>query len=526
MFTFCTSHKFTAWVTLIASVFLLNTSGIHYLFGTYSSELKDRLGFSNEEIQTIGTCQNIGTWFAVLGGLILDSVHRVRFVLLLGCFLVWSGWTLFYLLVKGIIGPLSYYVVALFSLMIGQGAGWIYAIALQVNSRNFVEKDRGKIFGILLCNLALSSGFFSILFDSFFDRNLENFFLFLACLLPSVILIATTFTNNIHDPVSCEHNPTKLKKMIYASLGMIMYLSGCALIVKIWNVDPEPFGIGAIVLILSYIFIPYPEIIVNEVHDDSNDFLLEDRAPPDYVAEIEISLFEAWNMKEEWLLFLIYFGAIGTGVTILNNYSEIIISLEPDLQNGESIKVEDLPHRNDILSILTLFSVCNSIGRLCLGFLTDLIDKKVQKTKLLIILCFTTMCVPLYMSFSSIEMLYGSVLVHGFSFGGIFCLVPILVSEFFGTVHLASHIGFLGLAPSISTQLFSSFLAGKLSDYYQDEALVTITSSDSSSDHCLGRSCYQITLWCLCGLSFVSFLGAIGLDRLRVKKQEQKEAVW
>lgn len=64
------------------------------------------------------------------------------------------------------------------------------------------------------------------------------------------------------------------------------------------------------------------------------------------------------------LVFLIFFLAIGSGITIVNNLAEIVFSRLPEHYNGKTISSHDVPHSGDTAALVVLFSVTNTFGAL------------------------------------------------------------------------------------------------------------------------------------------------------------------
>ncbi len=51
---------FSKWVSLVAGIYLMVTSGSIYMFAVYSGDLKQILGYDTEQINLVGTLANAG----------------------------------------------------------------------------------------------------------------------------------------------------------------------------------------------------------------------------------------------------------------------------------------------------------------------------------------------------------------------------------------------------------------------------------------------------------------------------------
>lgn len=67
------------WLTLAASIVIQYTAGLGYTFSIYSDQLKHHFGYSQEEIQGIGSANNLGGYLSIFSGIIYDyTAHHHR----------------------------------------------------------------------------------------------------------------------------------------------------------------------------------------------------------------------------------------------------------------------------------------------------------------------------------------------------------------------------------------------------------------------------------------------------------------
>lgn len=194
-----------------------------------------------------------------------------------------------------------------------------------------------------------------------------------------------------------------------------------------------------------------------------------------------------------WLLWLVYFLGVGTGVTVLNNLAQI------GYAQGE----------DDTTLLLSLFAFCNFIGRLGGGAVSEYFSrlKTIPRT--------------IWMTFSQVIMagafllfasaLSGTLLVAiallGICFGVQFAIMIPTASELFGLKHFGVIYNFIQLGNPVGALLFSGLLAGYV---YDAEATKQGVST------CVGASCFKLTFYVLAGLCGLgALLGLILTIRIR-----------
>lgn len=194
-----------------------------------------------------------------------------------------------------------------------------------------------------------------------------------------------------------------------------------------------------------------------------------------------------------WLLWLVYFLGVGSGVTVLNNLAQI------GYAQGES----------DTTMLLSLFAFCNFIGRLGGGAVSEYFIrlKTIPRTiwmtftQILMIISFL-----LYASAQS-GTLHVATALLGICFGVQFAIMIPTASELFGLKHFGVIFNFIQLGNPIGALLFSGLLAGYV---YDAEA------SKQEGPICLGPSCFRFTFLVLSGLCGLgSLLGLILTIRIR-----------
>ncbi|KAK9923051.1 hypothetical protein M0R45_031486 [Rubus argutus] len=153
---------------------------------------------------------------------------------------------------------------------------------------------------------------------------------------------------------------------------------------------------------------------------------------------------EAFIKADFWLLWFVYFLGVGSGVTVLNNLSQIGVALGSD----------------DTTILLSLFSFCNFVGRLGSGVVSEHFVKR------------NTLPRTFWMACAHILMILS------------FLLYALALN---GTLYVATAL----LGNPVGAVLFSVLLAGNL---YDTEAAKQGTST------CIGADCFRITFLVLAGV--------------------------
>jgi len=213
-----------------------------------------------------------------------------------------------------------------------------------------------------------------------------------------------------------------------------------------------------------------------------------------------------------WLISLVFMMVIGSGLTVVNNLGEVVISLE-NLPSGSTVNYSDLPHNKYTTALATLFSVINTLSRMVFGFTSDKLIHRIDRSFWAIV-CSLLMCLThLLFAFSPINLLFLGIALMGAAYGGMFCIIPTLVSEIFGLKNFGTNLGIVTTAPALGSYLLGTLLAGKLSSYFEKKSFIIVQSSDGQleSHHCLGSNCYHYTFLITSGLCLCATLLAFGV---------------
>eukprot|EP01090_Pellita_catalonica_P007731 TRINITY_DN18325_c0_g1_i1.p1 TRINITY_DN18325_c0_g1~~TRINITY_DN18325_c0_g1_i1.p1 ORF type:complete len:286 (+),score=28.40 TRINITY_DN18325_c0_g1_i1:561-1418(+) len=240
--------------------------------------------------------------------------------------------------------------------------------------------------------------------------------------------------------------------------------------------------------------------------EDTDTFeLLKESEPLVALEEIEEIDFYGLSLLKQpdfWIIFVSFVFLAGSGLMLINHMGEIVISQERD-SNEKNVAVG-------------LFSVCNFVGRLFIGFLSDKYVHVMNRAYFYAITGAILGCAHLlFFAWTSVPAMWIVILGTGFLYGGLFALIPIMASLYFGMKHFGQNYGVLALAPGVG-----QFALGYLAGYFYDVNVDDADSSSSSNSRCYGDDCYSFTFAITGGLCVLgSLLGfLIGFRRRNFKE--------
>ncbi|XP_057968294.1 protein NUCLEAR FUSION DEFECTIVE 4-like [Malania oleifera] len=206
---------------------------------------------------------------------------------------------------------------------------------------------------------------------------------------------------------------------------------------------------------------------------------------------------EALVKADFWLLFLVHFVGVGTGVTVLNNLAQIGIA------GG----------MHDTTILLSLFSFCNFIGPLGGGSVSEHFVRSKAIPRTIWMTCTQVIMIITYLLFASTfdGALYAATALLGICYGVQFSIMVPTTSELFGLKHFGIFYNFMLLGNPLGALLFSGLLAGYV---YDNEA--ERQQPYGSEVSCLGPDCFQLTFLVLAGVCVVGAILSIVLT-IRIK---------
>ncbi|XP_007023328.2 PREDICTED: protein NUCLEAR FUSION DEFECTIVE 4 [Theobroma cacao] len=531
------------WVGLAAAVWVEISAGNGYNFPLYSSALKSVLGFSQQQITILGVANDFGENVGLLAGIACNKFPPWA-VLLVGVFACFLGYGVIWLAVSQTIIGLPYWVLWIALVVAANSNAWFGTAVLVTNMRNF-PLSRGTVAGILKGYVGISAAAYTVLYSTLLEQSASQLLLFLTLGIP-VICVAMMYFIRPCAPPSGEDSSVHAHFIFTqaASVLLAIYLLTLTVIYDTVSLsDAVSYILLAIVviLLLSPLGIPVKmtlfranaetitplagstEHLAQEGDSTQAEPLLSPSSSAsnlgsffesEYASDVEILLavgegavkkkrrprrgedfkfHEAFVKADFWLLWVIYFLGVGSGVTVLNNLAQIGVAFGVD----------------NTTILLSLFSFCNFVGRLGSGALSEhfvrtrAIPRTLWMTCTLIIMVLAFVLYALALNGT----LYVSTALLGVCCGFQYNLMVPTASELFGLKHFGVIYNFMLLGNPVGALLFSGLLAGYV---YDAEA------AKQGSSTCLGPECFRLTFFVLAGICGLgTFLSIFLTIRLR-----------
>lgn len=534
------------WVGLGASVWLQVASGNAGTFSLYSHSLKSVLGFNQQQLTLLGVACDIGENMGLISGFICNKLPPwlIVFIGAVACF---SGYGVLWLALSRTVHYLPFWLLWI-ALYVGTNSStWFSTAVLVTNMRNF-PLSRGTVTGVIKGYGGLSAAVYTEIYSVLLHNSSSKLLLFLTFGIPIISIILMYFlrpcTPTSGDDAS-EHSHFLFLQASSIVLG-IYVLTATILsdVLPLSDSISYTLVVIMVLLLMAPLAIPikmtlYPlkhrksaaaaenailenVSVLTECDADKTQPLLTPSSRANFgsfhenesMSDVDMLLAEgegaikrtrrprrgedftfteAIIKADFWLLFLVYFFGVGSGVTVMNNLAQIGIA-------------QGVTNTNILLS---LFSFGNFVGRLGGGILSEHFVRSKAIPRTMWMACTQLMMTIAYLLYASAidcTVLVASSLL-GICYGVQFSIMVPTASELFGLKHFGLIMNFICLGNPLGATLFSSLLAGTL---YDNEA------SKQHAVTCLGPDCFRITFLVLAGVSFIGTLFSMVLTQ-RIK---------
>lgn len=522
-----------------AAVWVEIAAGSAYTFPLYSPSLKSVLGFNQQQLTILGVASDIGENVGILPGIACNKFPPWA-VLLVGVFASFLGYGVLYLAVSQTIQSLPYWVLWIALCVATNSSAWLATAVLVTNMRNF-PLSQGTVAGLLKGYIGLSAAVYTEVYSMVLNGSASKLLLLLTLGIPITCLAMMYFIRPC-TPASGEDSSEHAHFLFTqgTSLSLGIYLLTTIIlknVLSLSNTISYIFVTIMVILLMAPLAIPLKMTLFPAKHkkpsqsdllggdgvSTQTDPLLTPSSSAAYlgsfyesedISEVNILLAvgegavkkkkkprrgedfkfrEAIVKADFWLLWIVSFLGVGSGVTVLNNLAQIGVSLGV----------------NDTTILLSLFSFCNFLGRLGAGVVSEysvrskMIPRTFWMTVTQIIMILTFL---LYASALS-GTLYAATALLGICYGVQFGIMIPTTSELFGLRHFGLIFNFMQLGNPVGALLFSGWLAGHV---YDTEAAKQQVSS------CIGPNCFRFTFLVLAGVCCLgTFLSIILTNRIR-----------
>lgn len=182
------------WMTMVAGVWIMVSSGTSYLYSDYSTTIKSTLHYSQQTLDTVGFFKELGESVGLLSGLLYD-VFPVYAVLLIGAFQCSFGYLMAYLSVTNAIATPPVWAMSMF-LCVGANGQTFFITAVLVSLVKRFPMSRGMVIGIMKGLVGLSAAVLTEFSKALYTKSEsqgESVLLFLAWFPSGVVAVSYIF---------------------------------------------------------------------------------------------------------------------------------------------------------------------------------------------------------------------------------------------------------------------------------------------------------------------------------------------
>lgn len=219
------------------------------------------------------------------------------------------------------------------------------------------------------------------------------------------------------------------------------------------------------------------------------------------------NLFQAMGTLDFWFLFISMACGMGSGLTTINNMSQI----------GSSLGYTSI----EISTLVSLWSIWNFLGRFGAGYVSEIFlhSKGCARPLFIAIALLAMSCGHLIIASGLSGALYvGSVFV-GIFYGCQWSLMPATTSEIFGLQHFGTLFNLIAIASPIGSYLLSVKVVGYLydSEAEKEHHLKIPHMTESSEKTCYGSHCFRLSFLIMSAVTlFGCFISMVLFARTRL----------
>ncbi|XP_048531373.1 protein NUCLEAR FUSION DEFECTIVE 4-like [Triticum urartu] len=505
------------WFMAYGSFLIMSAAGATYIFAVYSKDIKATLGYTQEQLNTVGFFKDVGANVGIHAGLIAE-VAPPWLVLAIGAAMNLGGYLMLYLSVAGVVRarpPL--WLVCIYIAVGANSQAFANTGALVTCVKNFPE-SRGVILGLLKGFVGLSGAIFTQLYLAFYGGGGGDTrpLILLVGWLPAAVSVAFLGTIRIirspRSPVAARREYRAFCGFLYVSLALAAYLMVVIILQKRFLFTRAEFGVSAAV-VLAMLLVPFTVVLREEAALFKSTLEAQSvvtvatkpRTPAQEPAAVverpaatlmsrvvralrppplgdDYTILQALVSVDMLLLFTATVFGMGGTLTAIDNMGQI----------GESL---GYPQRS-IATFVSLISIWNYLGRVASGFASEALLARYRLPRPLVLAVVLLLTVPghLLISFGVPGSLYVTSVIIGFCFGAAQPLILASVSELFGLRYYSTLYNLCGTASPVGSYVLNVRVAGRMYDREaarQGGGHAVASASGKRLVTCIGVRCYK-----------------------------------
>jgi hypothetical protein len=242
------------WFMAYGSFLIMSAAGATYIFAIYSKDIKATLGYTQEQLNTVGFFKDVGANIGIHAGLVAE-VTPPWVVLAVGAAMNLGGYLMLYLSVTGRVRPAPpLWLVCLYIAVGANSQAFANTGALVTCVKNFPE-SRGVMLGLLKGFVGLSGAIFTQLYLAFYGPGGGGDtkpLILLVGWLPAAVSVAFLGTIRIirapRPPAAARREYRAFCAFLYVSLALAAFLMVAIVLQKRFRFTRAEYGVSATVV--------------------------------------------------------------------------------------------------------------------------------------------------------------------------------------------------------------------------------------------------------------------------------------